>query len=180
MRKIKDKVVYSGRFVQVKESTIDKYVWEKVFLPDSLVVFPLDSENKIVMVEENRPHESAPSRLKFVTGHLDPDEDVLKAANREMMEEIGLEAKELREFYRHESSGTLNSKFHFVIAKNLRPNKIPNPDGEETISKVLHLSISEIEKMLYEDKLSWTLSTLGFFKILRQFKEANIDEMFKA
>ena len=180
MRKIKDKLVYSGKFVKVKESTIDHYVWEKVFLPDSLVVFPLDSENKIVIIEERRPHENTPSRLKFITGHLDEGEDVLTSANREMMEEVGLRADKLVEFYKHESSGTLNSKFHFVLAKNLSPKKSPNPDGEETISRILHLTIPEIEQMLARNELNWTLSTLGFFKILQKFKEGKIEDFFKA
>ncbi len=178
MRRNQDKIAYSGRFVQVKESVIDGHKWEKVFLPDSLVVFPIDSENRIVMIEEKRPHETTPSRLKFVTGHLEPNESSLVSANREMMEEIGFKAHKLTEFYKHESSGTLNSMFHFIAARDLEPKKIPNPDGEESILKVVHIPIPEIESMLYEYKLNWTLSSLGFFQILKMYKENNLLSLF--
>ncbi|MCO4754136.1 MAG: NUDIX hydrolase, partial [Bacteriovoracaceae bacterium] len=154
MRRNQDKIAYSGRFVQVKESIIDGYKWEKVFLPDSLVVFPIDSQNRIVMIEEKRPHETTPSRLKFVTGHLEPNENTLLSANREMMEEIGFSANKLVEFYKHESSGTLNSNFHFVAARDLEPKKIPNPDGEDSILNVIHVPILEIESMLHEHRLN--------------------------
>ncbi len=85
-----EKIAYSGKFVQVKESIIDGHTWEKAYFPDSLVVFPITQDNEIIMIEERRPHEKSSVRLKFVTGHIhEEDADVLMTANREMMEEDG-------------------------------------------------------------------------------------------
>lgn len=178
MREQLSKVTYSGRFVQVKETTIDGYVWEQAYFPDSLVVFPFDDNGELIMIEERRPHENKPIRLKFVTGHIHPGEGVLDTANRELMEEVGLEAGKLSEFMKHESSGTINTKFHYVIAKNLSPNKIPNPDGEDTIVSVLTKSLKEIERMIYMDELEWNVSTLGVFKILNAHKSGRLEDLF--
>lgn len=177
-----EKITYSGRFVQVKESLIDGHIWEKAYFPDSLVVFPITEDNEIIMIEERRPHENVEIRLKFVTGHIHEDDgDVLTTANREMMEEIGLQAKELHEFKKLESSGTINSNFHYVIARGLSPNKIPNPDGEDTIVAIHRTPIMKLKAMLFEEKLPWSVSTLGLIKILNAFeKDSSLDELFRA
>lgn len=181
MRAQQVKIAYSGDFVQVKEAFIDGYKWEMAYLPDSLAVFPITEQNELIMIEEKRPHERTPSRLKFVTGHLhEDDEDVLATANREMMEEIGFRANKLAEFMKHVSTGTINSTFHFVIAKDLEPKKIPNPDGEDTILAIHKVPLDQIEEMLYADKLNWTLTALGLFKLIRALKEEGLESLFKA
>lgn len=179
MRDHQVKIAYSGSFVQVKESVIDGHTWEQAYFPDSLVVFPVTENNEIIMIEEKRPHEKTPSRLKFVTGHIHhEDDDVLATANREMMEEIGLSANRLAEFMKHESSGTINSNFHYIIAKDLEPKKIPNPDGEETILAIHRVPIDQLEELVYSEKLPWTISTLGLFKILHYFRKGGLEKLF--
>ena len=178
MREQHTKLAYSGNFVQVKESVIDGYVWEKAYFPDSLVVFPITKNGEIIMIEEKRPHEKKPSRLKFVTGHIHDGDDVLETANREMMEEVGLRANQLAEFLKHESSGTINSNFHFVIARDLEPNKIPNPDGEDTILAIHRMPFKKIEEMIYSEELPWSVSTLGMFKILHYLQAQRLDDLF--
>lgn len=177
--KLPIKLAYSGNFVQVKETVIDGHTWEQAYFPDSLVVFPLTQDNEIIMIEEKRPHEKNPIRLKFVTGHVHPeDSNVLDTANREMMEEIGMRAGKLIEMMKHESSGTINSTFHFILAKDLEPFKIPNPDGEDTIVSIKKFSIGRLEEMILKHELEWTLSTLGIFKILALLKAGELDSAF--
>lgn len=175
-----EKIAYSGRFVQVKESLIDGHIWEKAYFPDSLVVFPITENNEIIMIEEKRPHENVEVRLKFVTGHIHEDDgDVLETANREMMEEIGQQANQLREFKKLESSGTINSNFHFIVARGLSAKKVPNPDGEDSIIAIHKVPMKEMKKMLFEEILPWSVSTLGLLKILNAFdKDPNLEELF--
>lgn len=161
-----EKTVYKGQFIEVREQEIDNHTWEKVFLPDSLVVFPITKDNEIIMIEESRPHEESPSRLKFVTGHIDHSEDPAIAANRELQEEIGLKAEKLEEILVHRSSGTVNSNFYYYLAQDLTESKLPNPDGEGTILAIKKIKIEVIKEMLASGELPWTLSTLGLLKIL--------------
>jgi len=145
-------------------------VWEKVYLPHSLVVIALTKENEILFIEEKRPHEKNPTRLKLITGHIDEGETVLECANRELQEEAGFKAHKLTEILAHESTGTVNSNFHYILAEDLEPSKIPNPDGEDSIVQVLKIKYSEVEKMLYENRLDWNLSSLGLFKVFNLLK----------
>lgn len=160
--------MYNGRFIKVKEQTLNDYVWEKVFLPSSLVVYPITDENKILLIEEYRPHEKKSSRLKFITGHIGKNEDILVSANRELQEEVGYKAQSLQQIYHHQSSGTLNSNFYMILAKDLIRSKIPNPDGEETILSIKEFDLDEVEDMIYSQKITWGLSCLGFLYLKKE------------
>lgn len=163
-----EEIKYNGKFVQVKEALIEGAIFEKVYLPHSLVVIALTNENEILFIKEKRPHETPPERLKLVTGHIDPGEAPIDCANRELQEEAGYKAAHLEEIMVHRSTGTLNSNFHYFFAKDLTESKLPNPDGEDTILEIVKVPLKDIERMLYEDKLPWTLSTLGLFKVLKK------------
>lgn len=168
-----NKTVYNGRFIRVEEQSIDSYVWEKVYLPDSLVIYPIEGD-EIYLIVEKRPHEKSHSRLKFVTGHIDQGEDVLDCANREMQEEIGLKAQSLIIAYHHQSSGTLNSNFYMIEATNLSKHKLPNPDGEDTILAVKKFKLDDVYKMIFNHEITWGLSCLGFLKVYHK-KRASLE-----
>lgn len=156
---------YQGKFIKVTEEDIQGTTWERVYLSDGVMVFPMTDDNKIYMIEETRPHEDKPVRFKFVTGLMDPGEDPLETANREMQEEIGFKAKSLKLLSHRKSSGTVNNNFYQVIARDLIKSKIPNPDGEETILSIEAYSIPEIEGFLHSGKLDWSMGALGVMRI---------------
>lgn len=157
---------YSGKFIKVTEELIGGHIWERVYLSDGVMVYPINSKGEILMIEEQRPHENQPTRLKFVTGLMDKEgEDPLKTANREMQEEIGFKAAKLELILHRESSGTVNNNFYQVVATDLIPSKIPNPDGEETILSITPYSIEQIKVMLENGKLEWSMGVLGVYKI---------------
>ncbi len=160
-----EKTIYNGNFIKVTEYKADNYTWEKAYLPDSLCVIPITNENEIVFIEERRPHEKNKIRLKLVTGHIDNGESAIESANRELQEEAGFKSSELTELFVNRSTGTLNSNFHFVLAKNLTKSKIPNPDGEESIVSVQKIKMTQVKEMLESGKMDWNLSTLGLFKV---------------
>lgn len=157
---------YSGNFIKVTEEVIEGRTWERAYLADGVIVFPLDKDAKILMIEESRPHELNPTRLKFVTGLKDTtSEDHLDTANREMQEEIGFKASNLETIIHRQSSGTINNNLYQVVATGLTPSKIPNPDGEDTILSITPYSIAEIKLMLERNELAWSSAILGIFKI---------------
>lgn len=165
-----EEIKYQGQFIKVAELEMNNQVWEKAYFPDSMVVFPITAKNEIIMVVENRPHEKVTQRLKFITGHIDQGESSIDCAYREMQEEAGYKAENLTEMFVHESSGTINSKFHYILATELSHSKLTNPDGEDTIVEVKKIPLKELKRMIYNDEFKWTLATLGIFKILEKLK----------
>jgi len=160
---------YNGKFIKVTEELIDGAVWERAYMKSGVQVFPMTEDGKIYLIEEKRPHEKNPIRLKFVTGLMDKEgEDPLETANREMQEEIGFKAEHLEILNHRQATGTINNHFYQVIAKNLTPSKIPNPDGEDTIVSIKAYSVEEIFNLLDTGKLPWSMGALGILKIQRQ------------
>ena len=165
-----EEVKYSGKYVQVKEKTIDGEVWEMAYIPNSLVVIPITKDDEIIFIVEKRPHETPSKRLKLVTGHIDEGESPIECANRELQEEAGFKANDLEELMVHTSTGTINSNFHYFYARDLEVCKLPNPDGEDSILEVRKIHIDKVKEMLFKDELPWSLSTLGLFKIFEKWE----------
>jgi ADP-ribose pyrophosphatase len=170
-----EEIKYQGKFIKVTEEVIGNNTWERAYLADGVQVFPLTDDKKIYMIEERRPHETRAIRLKFVTGLMDkPDEDPLDTANREMQEEIGIKAKNLLVINHTQFSGTINNKFYQVLATGLSADKIPNPDGEDTIVSIKAYSFDEIHHMINTNILKWDMGTLAFFKIEKMLQNKEI------
>jgi ADP-ribose pyrophosphatase YjhB (NUDIX family) len=126
------------------------------------------------MVEEKRPHENPPVRVKPVSGILEPEKgSPAENAQREMQEEIGFKAESLENFWTLQGSGTINHVMHFFIARHLSADKLPNPDGEDTIMSIKAFTLDELMEKYQSDEIKWSLSTLGFFRLYQHLKGFN-------
>lgn len=169
-----EEIKYQGKFIKVTEEEIENVTWERVYLSNGVQVFPITSNGKILMIEEKRPHETPPRRLKFVTGLMDGEEDPIETANREMQEEIGFKANHLEVLIHRKTTGTVNNDFYQIIATGLEESKIPNPDGEDSIISIKEYSIEEIENLLDDEKLPWSMGALGIFKLKNLIKKGKV------
>ncbi len=170
-----EKIVYKGQIIKVTEEIIESITWERAYLPNGVIIFPLNDEGKILMIEEKRPHENPPSRIKPISGILEiergtPEEN----AQIEMQEEIGFKASELINFWNMKASGTVNNQQYFFLARGLSHSKLPNPDGEDTIISVKAYDLEELYQLYLSDKISWSHSTLGFFKLYHMLKNTQL------
>lgn len=166
------KTVYNGQIIKVTEEVINNITWERVFLPDGVIVFPITDEGKIILVEEKRPHETPPFRVKPVSGILEKDKgSPLENAQREMQEEIGFNSHNMELFWTLKGSGTINHEQHFFIARNLIHSKLPNPDGEDTILRLVEYTPEDLWSAVLKDELKWSMSTLGIIRLLERLKK---------
>jgi len=158
-------IKYQGRFIQVTEEVMNNAIWERSYIPNGVIVFPINNEGKILLVEEKRPHETPSIRLKPLAGMLEDHETPEANAQREMQEEIGFKAEKMINYFSFSTSGTVNSKQYYFLAKNLIPSKLPNPDGEDSIISVQAFSLDEILELLHTEKMKWSTSTLGLWRL---------------
>jgi 8-oxo-dGTP pyrophosphatase MutT (NUDIX family) len=166
-----EKEVYKGNIIQVTEEIINGITWERAYMPDGVIIFPITNEGKILFIEEKRPHENPPVRIKPVSGILEHGKgSPIENAQRELQEEVGLKALNMEPLWSLKSTGTVNSEQHFFIAKNLIPSKLPNPDGEDTILRIIEFTQQELKDMLAKDELRWSLSTLGVFRLFQHLE----------
>ena len=66
--------------------------FEKLRRPDTVLVIPVTQDDKIILLDEEQPGKVP--FLSFVGGRIEEGEDVLAAAEREMLEETGYKAQE--------------------------------------------------------------------------------------
>lgn len=162
------KEVYKGNIIRVTEEEINGIVWERAFLPDGVIVFPINDEGKILFVKEKRPHENPPVRIKPVSGIYETDKGSPEEnAQREMQEEIGFKATQMQHLWTQKASGTVNNEQHYFVARGLLKSKLPNPDGEDTIMEVIAFTPEELLHILMKDEIRWSMSTLGVFRLLK-------------
>lgn len=166
-----EKTVFQGQIIQVTQQQIGDITWERAYLPDGVIAFPMNEEGQILMVEEKRPHESPPIRIKPVSGILEsergsPEENL----QQEMQEEVGYKARELALFMTLKGSGTVTHTQYFFVARELIPSKLPNPDGEDTIMGLRWYTPDELLDAYLQDQIKWSFSTLGFFKLYHLLK----------
>lgn len=163
---------YRGKIIQVTEEKIQNVVWERAYLPDGVIIFPMNEKGEILLIEERRPHENPPVRIKPVSGILESDKGSPKEnAQREMQEEIGFKAKTMECFMTLKGSGTINHTQYFFLARELSASKLPNPDGEESIMGLKPFTPDSLLKALMKDEIKWSTSTLGIFRLLELLKQ---------
>lgn len=162
-----EKTVYQGQIIKVTEEKIGTITWERAYVPSGVVIFPITDEGKIILINEVRPHENPPVRMKAVSGILEPEKGSPEEnAQREMQEEIGFKASQMELLLHLKGSGTINHEQYFFVARGLVPSKLPNPDGEESILGLVEFTPQELREKLLRDEIKWSLSVLGMLRLL--------------
>jgi len=163
-----EKEIYKGNIIRITEEKIDSIVWERAYLPSGVIIFPITADGKVILIKERRPHENPQIRIKPISGILEHDKGTPEEnAQREMQEEIGFKANKIELIWCLTSSGTVNNTQYFFIAKDLLESKIPNPDGEDIILETLEFEPEELLEAVLNDKIKWSMSTLGIFRLLK-------------
>ncbi|MFO7585200.1 MAG: NUDIX hydrolase [Anaerolineales bacterium] len=99
----------------------------------SVVLVPVDAEGSVHFVRQYR-HATGTDLLELPAGTLEPGEEPLKCARREIREEIGMAASQLREigsFYL--VPGYSTEYMHVFLATGLQESPLP-PDADEYLS----------------------------------------------
>ena len=108
------KNVFKGKFVEVAD---DDGI-ERVYLRGSVHTF-LITEDKQIRLTIERKLGIEDLREKLQSGILEVGEVPLDAAKRELVEELGIEAKEWQEFLVQKFSGVVNDMRYYYLAKDL-------------------------------------------------------------
>ena len=115
-------------------------------LPGAVMIIPMLDDETFLLIRE---YAAAANQytLGFAKGAMDQGEDILETANRELMEEVGYGARELKHLAQWSlSPAYFNATMEIVLAKNLYPQKM---DGDELEPiEVIPWKISNIDALL--------------------------------
>jgi len=141
-----------------------KTLFEKLKRPDTVVVFPVLDDGKIILTEQEQPGKE--SFIGATGGRVDAGEDILEAAKRELLEESGYEASEFVLWDAQHPTSKIDWVVYTFIAKGLKKVADMNLDAGEKIAlklvnldEFIEIAINknfvekEIIPKLYEAKL---------------------------
>ena len=118
-----------------------KATFEKLKRPDTVVVFPVLPNGKIILTEQEQP-----GKVPFIGatgGRVDEGEDILTAAKRELLEESGYEAEEFILWDAKHPVSKIDWVVYTFIAKGLKKVADLHLDAGEKI-KLLNLTLDEL------------------------------------
>jgi ADP-ribose pyrophosphatase len=136
---VSSRPIYKGRVVSVRVDEVSlcrggTATREVVEHPGAVVIIALDDEARVYLVRQYR-HPIRRMLLELPAGSLEPGEEPLTAAKRELREEVGLEAGEWRVLGSFFSSpGFVNEHLHVFLARQLvQVDTDPDEDEELTV-----------------------------------------------
>ncbi len=139
--------VYEGQVVSLRVDEIAlpqgrKATRAVVEHPGAVVVIALDEKGEVALVRQYR-HAVKRYLLELPAGGLEPGEAPLATAQRELREEVGVEAAKWTPLgYFFSSPGFANEILHVFLAEDLRP-AYAEPDEDEDIV-VVRYSLDEL------------------------------------
>jgi ADP-ribose pyrophosphatase len=128
--------VFKGEIFDVYQWEQELYdgtivIFEKVKRADTVIVFPVLDNGNILLTKQEQP-----GKLPFIGapgGRVDPGEDILVAAKRELLEETGCEASEYELYKAIQPASKIEWAVYVFIAKQVKKVSDLNLDGGEKI-----------------------------------------------
>lgn len=158
-------IVFTAKLFKVKNIDLPLpdgkiKTYELVDIQNAITVLPIDAEGYVYFVDQYRIG-AGKNLLELPAGKIERDEDPLNAARRELREEIGMDAAEIKSlgnFYM--SPGYANEYMYCFLATGLYAAPL-DPDADEFIN-VKKIHIDQVYELVNLGKLddSKTLAAL--------------------
>jgi 8-oxo-dGTP pyrophosphatase MutT (NUDIX family) len=169
LRKTASSYPYETPWFKVREDTVERsdgtsttfYIVE---CPESAFIVPVTDDNKVVLVKLFR-YRTQRGGWEVPAGSVDLGEDKLSAAKRELQEETGYEAKEIRELTPSFDSmnGASDAIAHVFVATGLTQSH-HNEQAEEGITEMRAFAWNEIIDMIKNGEIVDGLSIAALMK----------------
>ena len=115
---------------------------------DAVIILPITTDGNFVMILESRPNTEEDVVAEFPAGMVDPGEEPIASAKRELLEETGYEAEELYELECHyQDQGCSKANIRIFVAVGCKKVQEQRVEDSEKI-ECFEMTYDEILKML--------------------------------
>ncbi len=160
---ISSETIYEGAILKLRKDKVTVINGESyreiVEHRGGSVIVPIDEEGNVIMVRQFRkPVEKV--ILEVPAGKIDPGEDPLETAKRELEEETGISAKEITHLTDiYPSVGYSQETLYIYMATGLSYGQT-HPDENEAID-IVKMPMEEAVKMVFDGKIKDAKSVVG-------------------
>lgn len=163
MRKFEEKtidseVIYDGKIIRVQIDQVELpdgnvSTREIVKHPGAVAIIALNSENKIIMVEQYRKPMDR-SMLEIPAGKLEPGEDPEITAARELEEETGYQARSLNHLISfYTSPGFADEIIHLYIGTDIQKVESPLQGDEDEFVELHEITLEEALQAIADERI---------------------------
>jgi ADP-ribose pyrophosphatase len=155
--------VYEGKLINTRKDEINLngkvFTREVVEHPGSVAIVPILNDGSIVMIEQYRyPIEEV--LLEIPAGTLEKNENAIECAHRELIEETGYKAGNLREIVScYLTPGYCTELIHIFLAIEIEDAKQKLEDDESI--RVITIELPEVKEMIKDGLIKDAKTIIG-------------------
>ena len=161
---IRQETVFSGRIIETRVDTVllpngSQVTREVVSHPGAVAIVPIDAEDNVLMVRQYR-YAVGQSLLEIPAGTLEEGESPDDTAQRELQEEVGYAARDLRTLGGiYSAPGFCTEILYIYLARDLTPSKLPADDDEDI--SVERIPMSRVDRLIRLGEIQDAKSVAG-------------------
>ncbi len=135
-------------------------------VPDVSIIFAVTGQQQVLLVEQYK-HGLGRRTWDLPAGYIDPGEDPLAAAKRELEEETGYTSQQWHKLHALDYDSNRNeARFHFYLALEASPDGNSHFDATEDI-QLYQVPFTEILSVLADGRVSSMASAVGIYAAVR-------------
>ncbi|MGB8085149.1 MAG: NUDIX hydrolase [Nitrososphaeraceae archaeon] len=150
--------IYENRWITLYQDKVQvsssgntiEYTWYKS--PDVVIIVPFLDNNTVVMIKQFR-YPLQKILLEFPAGHIEPGENMMTTAKRELLEETGYLAKTLDHVYSYHPSVSKSRQIVHLFKAAYLTKERPKHEPTEEITDIEAIAVSQLKDLIKEKKV---------------------------
>lgn len=173
------KLVFTGEIFEVWQWDQQMFdgtmaTFERIWRPPTVIVIATVGD-KLLIEEQDQPDRK--NTINLVAGRADKNEDMLKEAKRELMEETGYRSDDWQLLFKHDQHGKVLHDVYYFIARDCKKVAEQNLDAGEKIQTKL-VDFEDFLKLPDESRF-WCTSEFVIYLLRLRMNPAKKEEFRK-
>lgn len=156
---------FAGRFIRVTTEQQRDRIIERAYVRDGVSVIPWASGH-IRCIREFDPAQNR-ERIKLVSGWLEDGEDPLNCAQRELAEELGIQAAKWMLLHAATMEGAVVKTQYFYVASELAPIDRPASPVEHVTP--FDLSLGAVRTHARDGSFGWSETAFALLRFMHLY-----------
>ena len=166
-RILKREPVFQGQVIDVAIETVElpngrRVDLEVIHHPGGAATVALDEQERVCMLRQFR-HAGGGWLWELPAGKIDPGEEPLNTARRELEEEAGVRATDWRDLgWMHSSPGVFTEVIHLWLARGLEP--MAHDHGQDELIEIHWLPLNQALDWCSDGTITDAKTLIGLFR----------------